>query len=223
MALRKRAQTFVMFSLGLLVVITSCIRLRYLVRFEKSDNPTWDNVDAIIWTHAEVSVSVIVVCLPTVRAALASVAPRLLGSTAKTPGNSAKTPFSGPSAGGGSSTLSRSRGRRERYEGLEDEGGEVSSPRQGTYRSEDNDGIELTSPISYRKEEDDNHDEEDEEHQHKAGDLHNHSFYHNNGSSDVILGNDAREVTKPKPAAFPNFSHPPALRSGGRVKPSGQG
>ncbi|KAK8045741.1 hypothetical protein PG996_013805 [Apiospora saccharicola] len=93
MAFRKRAQTVVMFSLGLLVVITSCVRLRYLVRFETSVNPTWDNVDAIVWTHAEVIASVIVVCLPTVRAALASAAPRLFGSTAKTPGNSGKTPY----------------------------------------------------------------------------------------------------------------------------------
>ncbi|KAK8036114.1 CFEM domain-containing protein [Apiospora rasikravindrae] len=181
MAFRKRAQTFVMFSLGLLVVITSAIRLRYLVRFEKSDNPTWDNVDAIIWTHAEVSVSVIVACLPTVRAALASLAPRLLGSTAKTPGNSAKTPSSGPSAGG---------------------------------------GLEHAVQVAGAQGADEDTNDDDE---HKGGDLH-HTFYHNNGSSDVILGSDTREVvTKPKPA-FPNFSHPPALRPGGtRAKPAGQG
>ncbi|KAK8054479.1 hypothetical protein PG994_009546 [Apiospora phragmitis] len=147
MALRKRVHTLVMFSLGLLVVVTSAVRLRHLVRFETSDNPTWDNVDAIMWTHAEVSASVIVVCLPTVRAALASFAPRLLGSTAaKTPGNSSdKTPLSGPSGGGGSSTVSgsRSRARRERYEGLDDQDGGEAGP--GRFRSAGDDDIELTS------------------------------------------------------------------------------
>ncbi|KAK7998910.1 hypothetical protein PG991_014585 [Apiospora marii] len=209
MALRKRAQTVVMFSLGLLVVITSAVRLRYLVRFEKSDNPTWDNVDAIIWTHAEVSVSVIVVCLPTVRAALASAAPRLFGSTAKTPGGSSGKKM--PSGGGatGSSTLSRrSRARRERYEGLGDDGGGgglgTGTQGEGTF-GVSRDDIELaSSPIAVGRRSEGDEDED----QHKTDDVH-HTFYHNNGSSDVILGNP---IVAPRPAAVRNFSHPPGSR-----------
>lgn len=205
MAFRKRAQTVVMFSLGLLVVITSCVRLRYLVRFETSDNPTWDNVDAIIWTHAEVAASVIVVCLPTVRAALASAAPHLFGSMAKTPGNSGKTPYF--SGGAGSSTLSkRSRARRERYQGLDDEG-VGASPHGGTYGAS-RDDIQLASsprgPKDRRRDEDGNQEED----HHKSSDTH-HTFYHNNGSSDVILGNEA-VVARPVPVR--NFSHPPGSR-----------
>lgn len=219
MAFRKRVHTVVMFSLGLLVVITSAVRLRSLVRFETSDNPTWDNVDAIIWTHAEVSVSVIVVCLPTVRAALASAAPRLFGSTAKTPNNSGKMPYfsgGGPSGGAtGSSTLSRSRARRERYEGLDDDGIGAGTQGGGTFGAS-RDDIELASscprggPIAIDR----RGDEEEDEDQHKTDDIH-HTFYHNNGSSDVILGKEA-VVTRPaavaRPAAVRNFSHPPGSR-----------
>ncbi|KAK8860103.1 Satratoxin biosynthesis SC1 cluster protein 4 [Apiospora arundinis] len=206
MAFRKRVQTVVMFSLGIIVVITSAVRLRYLVRFETSNNPTWDNVDAIIWTHIEVSVSVIVVCLPSIRAALVSVAPHLFGSTAKTPDNSfggkGGAPFSGP---GGSSNLSRrSRARREQYEGLDDDvaGGAAD--------------IELaTSPRGPMGRRDIIGDEEEDDHHKGIGIRH----YHSNESSDVILGNNhtvvesggEKEDIKP---AFRNFSHPPGPRSG---------
>ncbi|CAK7264903.1 hypothetical protein SEPCBS57363_001318 [Sporothrix epigloea] len=57
-----------MFSLGVFVLTTSCIRLHFLVHFsEASINPTWDNTDSLIWSGLEVSVSVIVLSLPTVR------------------------------------------------------------------------------------------------------------------------------------------------------------
>ncbi|CAK7225673.1 hypothetical protein SBRCBS47491_005969 [Sporothrix bragantina] len=57
-----------MFSLGVFVLVTSCIRLHFLVHFnEASVNPTWDNTDSLIWSGLEVSVSVIVMSVPTVR------------------------------------------------------------------------------------------------------------------------------------------------------------
>ncbi|KAK8137340.1 hypothetical protein PG984_005280 [Apiospora sp. TS-2023a] len=212
MAFRKRAQTVVMFSLGLLVVITSCVRLRYLVRFETSDNPTWDNVDAIIWTHAEVSASVIVVCLPTVRAALASAAPRLFGSTAKTPGNSGKTPYFSGGATGSSTLSKRSRARRERYEGLEDDAGTGRGPHGQETFAASRDDIELASsprgPIVDRRR---NEDQDDNDDGRTTDDTHR-TFYHNNSSSDVILGNEVRVVVT-RPAPVRNFSHPPGSRA----------
>ncbi|EPE05306.1 cfem domain-containing protein [Ophiostoma piceae UAMH 11346] len=59
-----------MFSLGIFVLITSCVRLHFLVHFNPTTttNPTWDNTDSLIWSGLEVSVSVIVACLPAVRA-----------------------------------------------------------------------------------------------------------------------------------------------------------
>ncbi|KAL1896820.1 hypothetical protein Sste5346_004453 [Sporothrix stenoceras] len=57
-----------MFSLGIFVVATSCIRLHFLANFDETSlNPTWDNTDSLIWSGLEVSVSVIVMSLPTVR------------------------------------------------------------------------------------------------------------------------------------------------------------
>lgn len=57
-----------MFSLGVFVLVTSCVRLHFLVHFDETSlNPTWDNTDSLIWSGLEVSVSVIVTSLPTVR------------------------------------------------------------------------------------------------------------------------------------------------------------
>ncbi|KAF4893984.1 hypothetical protein CGCF415_v005022 [Colletotrichum fructicola] len=56
-----------MFSLGLFILITACIRLHYLAPFTHSLNPTWDFTDPLIWSGIEASVSVIVVCLPAIR------------------------------------------------------------------------------------------------------------------------------------------------------------
>lgn len=81
---RKKAGIFFMFSLGVFILITSCVRLRYIVLFTSSLNPTWDFTDPLIWSGVEVSVSMIVVCLPAVRTLLSRVLPRIFGSTAAT-------------------------------------------------------------------------------------------------------------------------------------------
>lgn len=45
---RKRAGIILMFSLGVFITMTSCLRLQYILRFKTSTNPTWDNTDALI-------------------------------------------------------------------------------------------------------------------------------------------------------------------------------
>ncbi|KAH8880093.1 hypothetical protein GQ53DRAFT_755429 [Thozetella sp. PMI_491] len=69
-----------MFSLGIFTVITSCIRLRSILMFGSSVNPTWDYSDALIWTGLELSVSMIVISLPAIRALLARTVPGFFGS-----------------------------------------------------------------------------------------------------------------------------------------------
>ncbi|KAJ0302173.1 hypothetical protein COL516b_007224 [Colletotrichum fioriniae] len=64
---RSKIGILFMFSLGIFVLITSCIRLRYIVSFTQSLNPTWDFTDPLIWSGLEASVSMIVVCLPALR------------------------------------------------------------------------------------------------------------------------------------------------------------
>lgn len=83
MSVRKKVMTVFIFSLGIFVVITSCIRLHFLMQFAKSQNATWDNTDAVVWTHAEVSVTVLVLTMPSLRAALAQFFPRLFGSSSQ--------------------------------------------------------------------------------------------------------------------------------------------
>lgn len=70
MSWRKRGSIMLMFSLGIFAVITSSIRLRYLIIMAKTTNPTYDYTDVIIWTALEVDVSVIVACMPTIRSYL---------------------------------------------------------------------------------------------------------------------------------------------------------
>ncbi|KAI0484507.1 hypothetical protein GGR56DRAFT_27595 [Xylariaceae sp. FL0804] len=68
---RKRASIILMFSLGVFVLITSCARLRYLLSFARSANPTWDYTDLMVWTALEVNVSIVVASLPAIRQLLA--------------------------------------------------------------------------------------------------------------------------------------------------------
>ena len=56
-----------MFSLGLFVTVVSCIRFRFVVKFMRSTNPTWDYTDLLLWSAVEVNVAIIVPCLPAIR------------------------------------------------------------------------------------------------------------------------------------------------------------
>ncbi|KAK4458508.1 hypothetical protein QBC42DRAFT_185807, partial [Cladorrhinum samala] len=67
---RSKAGIIFMFSLGIFVLITSCVRLRAIYIFGDSVNPTWDYTDTIMWTGLEVAVSMIVTSLPAIRVLL---------------------------------------------------------------------------------------------------------------------------------------------------------
>ncbi|KAH9900439.1 hypothetical protein F4778DRAFT_142284 [Xylariomycetidae sp. FL2044] len=90
MPLKRKLLTLFMFSLGVLVTAISCLRLQYLIKFAKSQNPTWDYTEVVIWTSAEVEVSVIVLCLPSLRTLLARLYPRVFGS--ESPSRAPQTP-----------------------------------------------------------------------------------------------------------------------------------
>ncbi|WYZ36722.1 hypothetical protein EsH8_II_000228 [Colletotrichum jinshuiense] len=82
MSKRSKAGIFVMFSLGIFILITSCVRLRYIAQFTQSLNPTWDFTDPLIWSGIEVSVSMIVVCLPALRVLFKRIVPRMFSTAA---------------------------------------------------------------------------------------------------------------------------------------------
>ncbi|KAK3680464.1 CFEM domain-containing protein [Podospora appendiculata] len=77
---RSKFGIMVMFSLGIFVLITSCVRLWSLYTFGDSVNPTWDYTDALIWTGLEVAVSIIVTSLPAIRVLVSRRIPSVFGS-----------------------------------------------------------------------------------------------------------------------------------------------
>lgn len=86
---RVKLGVILMFSLGIFVLITSCIRLRTIVLFARSTNPTWDYVDTLIWTGLECAVSIIVTSLPAIRALAGRMSPGLFSRAATGSGWSA--------------------------------------------------------------------------------------------------------------------------------------
>ncbi|KAM0284539.1 hypothetical protein ACHAQH_001905 [Verticillium albo-atrum] len=82
MSWRNKIGVMIMFSLGIFILITSCIRLQYIVHFARSKNPTWDYTDTLIWTGLEVSVSLLVTSLPAVRGLLNRMIPNIFGTMA---------------------------------------------------------------------------------------------------------------------------------------------
>lgn len=102
---RVKLGVMLMFSLGIFVVITSCVRLRTVVLFARSTNPTWDYTDTLIWTGLECAVSIIVASLPAIRALVTRIWPGVFGSSAA----AASTNKSSGGASGGA--------RRRPYDG----------------------------------------------------------------------------------------------------------
>ncbi|KAK5662876.1 hypothetical protein OQA88_6287 [Cercophora sp. LCS_1] len=77
---RSKLGIMFMFSLGIFVLITSCVRLWTIMSFGDSVNPTWDYTNALIWTGLEVAVSIIVTSLPAIRVLLCHCFPGAFGS-----------------------------------------------------------------------------------------------------------------------------------------------
>ncbi|PBP25242.1 integral membrane protein [Diplocarpon rosae] len=70
LGLKKKTSLIFMFALGSLACVTSGIRLKYLVDFAISKDPSWDNALPAIWSFVEISVALTCACLPAIRALL---------------------------------------------------------------------------------------------------------------------------------------------------------
>ncbi|KAI5460670.1 hypothetical protein BGZ63DRAFT_425160 [Mariannaea sp. PMI_226] len=79
--MRHKILLAAVFSLGLFTCIISIIRLRTLKIAASTDDPNWDNVDAMVWSFVEVAIAIIAACLPTLRPLLAKLAPRVFGTS----------------------------------------------------------------------------------------------------------------------------------------------
>jgi hypothetical protein len=141
---KKRILTLFMFSLGVFIVITSVLRLRSLLAFAKSHNPTWDYTDAVIWTSAEVHVSVIVLCLPAIRVLLIRLFPGVFQTQAS------KSHYNTPQDTVGGSYKNITKGSASR--GFEDEQGTelVSSTQSRASSQEKLDPRKPTFPTTVR-------------------------------------------------------------------------
>ncbi|KFA71350.1 hypothetical protein S40288_08957 [Stachybotrys chartarum IBT 40288] len=80
MSWRSKAGILFMFSLGLFVVATACVRLQFILLYRRSINPTWEHTDVLIWSGYEVSVSMIVTSLPAIRILLTRAIPNLVST-----------------------------------------------------------------------------------------------------------------------------------------------
>ncbi|PQE29924.1 hypothetical protein CJF32_00000582 [Rutstroemia sp. NJR-2017a WRK4] len=74
-SMRKKVQLFIMFGVGLFVSIISIIRLRYLVSFGNTTNPTKEYTPLVVWSVVETQTGIICACLPSVRHLLKHVFP----------------------------------------------------------------------------------------------------------------------------------------------------
>lgn len=65
--LMERLKICCLFSLGVLATAVSCIRMKFILQFQATKNPTWDHTDSIIWTALEVNVAILVLCMVPIR------------------------------------------------------------------------------------------------------------------------------------------------------------
>ncbi|KAF5700543.1 integral membrane protein PTH11 [Fusarium mundagurra] len=74
-----------MFGVGTFVTVVSILRLRYLVAFGNSSNPTWDSYDTCYWSVIELNVGIWCACMPNLRVLMLKTFPRLQSSVDATP------------------------------------------------------------------------------------------------------------------------------------------
>ncbi|KAI8933501.1 hypothetical protein NX059_009238 [Plenodomus lindquistii] len=91
MKLKQKLMVMSMFSVGIIVVFTSCMRLYSLVHFANSKNITWDYVEAGYWSLLEIDVSIICGCMPALRLLVSIMAPKMKMTFASSKGDSKLT------------------------------------------------------------------------------------------------------------------------------------
>ncbi|KAH7178966.1 uncharacterized protein B0J16DRAFT_346139 [Fusarium flagelliforme] len=112
---RRKVAVSLMFIVGTFVTVVSVLRLRYLVEFGKSTNPTWDGYDTCYWSAIEVNVGIWCACMPNIRMLLINAFPRLRSSAGSRPSN-ALSGSSGERYKGSSSHTARSQNNNKFYQ-----------------------------------------------------------------------------------------------------------
>ena len=87
---RKKIGIILTFLVGLFVTICSIIRLRYLVRWGESANPTWDYTSIGIWSVIEGNAAIVCCCMPAMAGPIKKVWKRMSDSISNTYHTSSK-------------------------------------------------------------------------------------------------------------------------------------
>ncbi|KAK1844648.1 CFEM domain-containing protein [Colletotrichum chrysophilum] len=74
---RQKLEILCMFGLGIIITIVSIIRLRVLLNFRNFTDPTYDAFWLHMWSYVELSVGIIVACLPSVRQLWRELVPKM--------------------------------------------------------------------------------------------------------------------------------------------------
>ncbi|PQE22972.1 CFEM domain-containing protein [Rutstroemia sp. NJR-2017a BBW] len=80
---KKKLAVLFMFAVGSFGCIISMIRLRSLLSFGNSIDPTWDYTMTEVWTVVELGVAIMCACFPAIRSLLVRVSPKLFASSAQ--------------------------------------------------------------------------------------------------------------------------------------------
>jgi len=75
---RQKAEIMLMFGLGAFIAVVSSIRLKVLVSLEGFRDPTYDAFYLHMWSYIELSVAVVVACLPAARQLWRHLIPKFL-------------------------------------------------------------------------------------------------------------------------------------------------
>ncbi|CAG8959455.1 hypothetical protein HYFRA_00001353 [Hymenoscyphus fraxineus] len=87
---KKKIGVAMMFMVGAFVTVISILRLRTLVIFGSSQNPTWDNYEVGVWSDLEINVGIICTCMPCLRLLLVRMFPKIFGGSVNRSTNYAK-------------------------------------------------------------------------------------------------------------------------------------
>ncbi|CAI6339320.1 unnamed protein product [Periconia digitata] len=81
LSLRRKLFLISIFSVGALTMVISCIRIGSIATYGNSANPTFDSLEAAVYSVVEQNVGVICICMPMFRRFLSSIAPKCFGSS----------------------------------------------------------------------------------------------------------------------------------------------
>ncbi|CAD6452319.1 1d51a128-50f8-45a5-af4c-dc505450d2dd [Sclerotinia trifoliorum] len=93
---KKKVGVGAMLGIGILITIVSVLRLKSLVHFANTQNPTWDYLEVGYWSTIEICVGIICSSMPALRLLLVRIFPRF-ASTTHNSSNHSKTHGNDPS------------------------------------------------------------------------------------------------------------------------------